>query len=92
MELRATLVQKEGLNGGSSCRLSSKVKDTINFTVLVDLQDPSFEMLWAQLRPARLPRGCNSIVVGALYHPPSASDPAIMEYQPLNRAIPTVVF
>ena len=37
-------------------------------------------MLWAELRPARLPRGYNSIVVGTLYHPPSASDPAIMEY------------
>ena len=37
-------------------------------------------MLWAKLRPARLPRGCNSIVVGTLYHLPSASDPAIMEY------------
>ena len=56
------------------------IKDTINFTVLDDLQDPSFEMLWAKLTPARLPRGCNSIVVGTLYHPPSASDPAIMEY------------
>lgn len=75
MDLRATLVQKEGLNGGSSCRLSGKVKDTINFTVLVDLQDPSSEMLWAKLRRARLPKGCNSIVVGELYHPPSASEP-----------------
>lgn len=56
------------------------IKDTINFTVLDDLQDPSFEMLWVKLRPARLPRGCNSIVVGTLYHPPSASDSAIMEY------------
>ena len=37
-------------------------------------------MLCAKLRPARLPRGCNSIVVGTLYHLPSASDPAIMEY------------
>ena len=49
-------------------------------SVLDDLQDPSFEILWAELRPARLPRGYNSIVVGTLYHPPSASDPAIMEY------------
>ena len=55
-------------------------KDTINFTVLDDLQDPSFKMLWAKLRPARLPSGCISIVVGTLYHPPSASDPVIMEY------------
>ena len=59
---------------------SSHLKDTINFTVLDDFRDPSFEMLWAKLGPARLPRGCNSIVVGTLYHPPSASDPAIMEY------------
>ena len=56
------------------------IKDTINFTVLHYLQDPSFNVLWAKLRRARLPRGCNSIVVGTLYHPPSASDPAIMEY------------
>jgi len=53
------------------------IKDTINFTVLDDLQDPSCEMLGAKLRPVRLPRGCNSIVVGTLYHPPSASDPAM---------------
>ena len=56
------------------------MKDTINLTVLDDSQDPSFEMLWAKLRPARLPRGCNSIIVRTLYPPPSASDPAIMEY------------
>ena len=56
------------------------VKDTIKFTILDDLHDPSFEMLWIKLRPTRLPRGCTSIVVGTLYHPPSASDLAIMEY------------
>lgn len=56
------------------------VNDTINFAILDDLHDPSFEMLWIKLRPARLPRGCTSIVVGTLYHPPSASDLAIMEY------------
>jgi len=37
-------------------------------------------MLRGKVRPARLRRRCNSIVVGTLYHPPSASDPAIMEY------------
>ncbi|XP_022808365.1 uncharacterized protein LOC111345348 [Stylophora pistillata] len=56
------------------------IKDTINFTVLVELQEPSFEMLWVKLRPFRLPGGCNFIVVGTLYHPQSVSDPAIMEY------------
>ncbi|PFX15723.1 hypothetical protein AWC38_SpisGene20057 [Stylophora pistillata] len=56
------------------------IKDTSNFTGLAELQKPSFEMLWVKLRPFCLPRGCNFIVVGTLYHPPSASDPAIMEY------------
>ena len=56
------------------------VKDTITFTILNDLHDPSFEMLWIKLRPTRLPRGCTSIVVGTLYLPPSASDVVIMEY------------
>ena len=62
------------------CGVCMYIKDTISFTVLDDLQDPSFEMLWAELRPARPPSGYNSIVVGTLYHPPRASDPAIMEY------------
>ena len=52
----------------------------LNNRGLDDLQDPSCQMPGAKLRPVRLPRGCNSIVVGTLYHPPSASDPAIMEY------------
>ena len=44
------------------------IKDTISFTVLDELHArPTFEMLWAELRPACLPRGCNSIVVGTLY-------------------------
>ena len=52
----------------------------LNNRGLDDLQDPSCQMPGAKLRPVRLPRGCNSIVVGTLYHPPSASDPALMEY------------
>ena len=81
------MVALEGFNVIRRDRVESEhggvcmyIKDTIHFTVLVDLQDPSFKMFWAKLRPARLPRGCNSFVVGTLYHPPSASDPAVMEY------------
>ena len=51
--------------------------DIRNFSANVSLTSLT---LWAKLRPARLPRRCNSIVVGTLYHPPSASDTAIMEY------------
>ncbi|XP_022780073.1 uncharacterized protein LOC111321455 [Stylophora pistillata] len=81
------VVALEGFNIMRRDRIESEhggvcmyIKDTIDFTALAELQEPSFEMLWAKLRPFRLPRECNSIVVGTLYHPPSASDPAIMEY------------
>ena len=57
------MVALEGFNIIRSDRVESEhggvymyIKDTINFTVLDDLQDPSFEMLWVKLRPARLPR------------------------------------
>ena len=56
------------------------VNGTISFSVLEDLQDPSFEMLWIKIMPACLPRGCTpSIVVVALYHQPSTSDPALID-------------
>ena len=67
------LVALEGLISSAGTELNLN-------TVLDDLEDPSFEMFWAKLRPAGLLRGCNSIVVGTLYHPWSATDPAIMEY------------
>ena len=56
------------------------IRDNINFTILEDLEDPSFEALWLKLRPARLPRGYSCIVLGTIYHPPNNSDSAILEY------------
>ncbi|XP_068674469.1 uncharacterized protein [Montipora foliosa] len=56
------------------------IKNTIKFTVLDDLEDPSFEALWIQISPTRLPRGYSSILLGAFYHPPSANDSAFLEY------------
>ena len=56
------------------------IRDNINFTILEDLEDPSFEALWLKLRPARLPRGYSCIVLGIIYHPPNDNDPAILDY------------
>ena len=56
------------------------IKDNINFTVLDDLQDESFEALWIKLRPDRLPRSYSCIVLGTIYHPPRANNSAILEY------------
>ena len=50
------------------------------FTILEDLEDPSFEALWLKLRPARLPRGFSCIVLGIIYHPPNNNNPAILDY------------
>ena len=50
------------------------IKNTIKFTVVDDLEDPSFEALWIQISPIRLPMGYSSILLGAFYHPPSAND------------------
>ena len=54
--------------------------NNINFTILEDLKNPNYEVLWLKLRPARLPRGYSSIVLGTVYHPPSANDRDLLQY------------
>ena len=44
------------------------------------LMDDQFEVLWTQIRPTRLPRGITSIVIGTLYHPPSATDTPMLDF------------
>jgi hypothetical protein len=39
-----------------------------------DLVDPAFEVLRIIIRPNRLPRCFNCIILGTVCHPPSASD------------------
>ena len=56
------------------------IRDNINFTILEDLEDPSFEALWLKLRSARLPRGFSCIVLRIIYHPPNNNNPAILDY------------
>ena len=71
------LVQKDRVDiiHGGVC---TYITDNINFTILEDLEDPSFEAPWLKLRPARLPTGYSCIVLGIIYHPPN--DPAILDY------------
>ena len=56
------------------------IRDSMNLTILEDLEDPSFEALWSKLRPARLPRGYSCIVLGIIYPPPNDNHPAILDY------------
>lgn len=50
------------------------LRESIRFTLLKEIMDRNFEVLWVQVRPYRLPRGVQSIVVGTVYHPPVAQD------------------
>lgn len=59
------------------------IKDSIKYKALTDIYHPTFEVLWACLRPKRLPRGFPCIVFGTVYHtkyPPGASDEAMLNY------------
>ena len=56
------------------------LRDSIRFTLLKEVMDRNFEVLWVQVRPYRLPRGVQSIVVGTVYHPPAAQDSLMINY------------
>ena len=56
------------------------VRDSIRFRVLHDFMSDEFEVLWMQTLPKRFPRGISSIIVGTVYHPPSACDSSMRNY------------
>ena len=63
--------RSDGRRGGGVC---AYVKDFVPLTHLNDLSNPNFESLWLLLKPHRLPRGLNSIILGVIYHPPANND------------------
>jgi hypothetical protein len=75
-----------GIAGYTIVRLDRKVISHggvcmyIRYNVLLDLIDKNFEVLWFKIRPDRLTRGIPSIVIGTVYHPPSAGDSLIQNY------------
>ena len=44
------------------CGVCVCIKNTIKFTVVDDLEGPSFEALWIQISPTRLLRGYSSVL------------------------------
>ena len=40
----------------------------------------SIEVLWVKVRPYRLPRGVSCIIIGTIYHPPSANYRNIIDF------------
>ncbi len=57
-----------GRGGGMACF----IKYGLPYVTLLNVEDQSYEVLWLGLSPKRLPRKFPCIIVGCLYHPPSA--------------------
>ena len=65
------------------------MKRSISFLHLHDFNDPCLETQWFLLKPNRLPRGINSIIIATIYHPPGNDDHALGNhiFQYLDRAL-----
>ena len=69
-----------GIHGG----VCTYIRNSIKFKTLNFLHHPDFEVLWVYVRPKRLPRGVPCIVIGTVYHPPSADDNSMIDHLSLS--------
>ena len=65
--------------GGSGFAWISKRQSSFN-SVLENLADTSFEVLWVNTRTTRLPRSFSNLVKGTVYHPTCADNSAMLDY------------
>lgn len=63
--------------GGGIC---TYISSQINFIDLTDLNTSIFECQWFLLKPNRLPRGINAIILATIYHPPCNDDNDLRSY------------
>lgn len=56
------------------------IHSSIPYQVLDMSYQTPLEVLWIKLSPYYLPRGLSSIVIGTVYHPPSANDEVMRSY------------
>lgn len=56
------------------------VKESIYCKILSDFYHIDHEVLWAYLRPKRLPRGFSNVIIAVVYQPPTANDVEMKEY------------
>ena len=68
--------RKTSIHGG----VCACIRKTIKFQTLNDLSNEDFEALWLNLNPSRLPRGISNIILGVVYHLPSADDCLMINY------------
>lgn len=73
------LVRRDRI-GGQHGGICIYVRKSITYTVLENLSNLDFEVIWLLLKPSRLPRGITNIIVGIVYHPPSESHLPMLNY------------
>ena len=56
------------------------VRNNIQCNILQDLSDSNFEIVWIHICSNHLLRGIPCIIIGALYHPPSANNQEILDH------------
>ena len=69
--------RSDGRRGGGVCVY---VNNRFPVFHLEDISVPDFESIWLLLKPSRLPRGFNSIILGAIYHPPRNDDRSLLAH------------
>ena len=70
----------ENTSGIRYTQVCSFINSQLNFIELSDLHSPDFECQWFLIKPNRLPRGINSIILGTVYHPPGNDDNKLRAY------------
>lgn len=56
------------------------VRNSMQCNILSDLRNDDHEVLRIDIEPRRLPHNFSNIIVGVVYHPPSADDNTMKEY------------
>ena len=56
------------------------IKESIPFEILSQYHSDQFEVLWVKVRPYRFQRGVSCIIIGTIYHPPSANDRNMIDF------------
>ena len=75
-----SIVRKDRASGKRGGGICAFIKPDIPFSTLTDLCVPEIECVWLKLRPHRLPRELACILVGVIYHPPSADNTFLQDY------------
>ena len=69
--------RRDGRRGGGVCVY---VNDHMPVVHLKELSHPEVESLWLLIKPSRLPRGINYIILAAIYHPPKSDDRVLLTH------------